>query len=283
MLQYTILDRVKKPFVIYKDSLTNKVCLEPRQGRKKQKSLIIALPHSGVHMVQEIYRNIGLQHVRVQLDKNNIGDYRFLSDIDRIEFSRMNDTYSFALTDTYKWILDGQFAHCKLPYDDNSYLTMRESGLLMYLLKRDLRDCFVSHARQKQRDNMYYFSDSAKLMDTYIVTAFPNEMTKQIQMILPWFTNKTFDVLSYEELCGQIGRDAQYQSIGKLQEDFEVKGMTMDEIINSSVNVPTFTYTKEPSCWKKYWNDNIERWYIDSGIKKMNIALGYDNDEQTST
>lgn len=277
MLQYTILDRVKKPFVIYKDTMTNKVCLEPRQGRNKQKSIVISLPHAGVHMVQEIFQNIGLQHVRVQLDKNNIGDYRFLSDQDRIEFARMNDTYSFALADTHKWIIDGQFSHCKLPYDDNSYLTLRESGITMYLLKRDLRDCIVSHARQKQRDNVYYFTDNSKLLDTYITTAFPNEMIKQFQFIVPWFEHKTFDVLSYETLVGQLGRDEQYQCLIKLQEDFEIKGITMDEIINSSIGVPTFTYTKEPSSWKKYWNDNIETWYAESGLKKMNEILGYES------
>lgn len=277
MLQYTILDRIKKPFVIYKDTFTNQVCLDPRQGTCKKKSMVISLPFSGSHMVQQLFSNLGLQHVRVQHDRNTLGDYRFLTDTDRINFSRSNDSYNLPFIETCKWITDGQFVHNHMRFDDMSYMTIRDSDIIPFLLKRDLRNCIVSHARQKQRDNVYFMNEHARLLDMYISTPYYNEIIETIKAQMPWFENKTFDVISFETLSGQYGKDAQYQSILKLFEDFEISGISMDDIVQKSIGIKTFSYSGENSEWQKYWNDSVEKWYNETGLKAYNIILGYDS------
>lgn len=279
MLQYTILDRIKKPFVLYKDTFTNKICLDPRQGMCKKKSIVIALPYSGVHMVQQIFSNLGLQHVRVQHDRSTIGDYRFLTDDDRINFSRNHDSYNLPFIETYKWIIEGQFVHNHMRYDDSSYTMLRDSDVIPYLLKRDLRNCIVSHARQKQRENVYFMNENARLLDMYISTPYYNELIETIKAQMPWFENKTFDTLSFETLSGQYGKDVQYQSLLKLFEDFEISNetpnMQMDDIIQKSIGIKTFSYSGENSEWQKYWSERVEKWYCDTGLKAFNELLGY--------
>lgn len=276
MLQYTILDTVKRPFVIYKDTFVNQYCLEPRRGMTEKKAMIISLPRSGVHLMQEILCSFNMAHVRVSHEKDTIGDYRFLSDNDRIKFSRIYDSYALPIKESYKWLTNGQFTHNHMKYDDTTYCLLRDSEYLMYILKRNLRDCVVSHARQKQHDNLCFPNDTSKIMDAYIKMPYYVEITETVKLMLPWFRNKTFDEISFESISGKNGKDDQYRTILKLMEDFEIKNMTSDEIINKCVNKKTFTHSGELSDWRNYWNDDIEEWFVDTGLKKLNEELEYE-------
>lgn len=281
MLQYTVLDVAKRPFVIYKDSMTNQICLDPRQGPCRKKAMIISLPHAGVHMVQKIFESLGLYHVRVKHDKNILNDYRFLSDDDRIKVAQNNVSYVFPISESYKWIIDGQVTHNHLRYDDMTYTTLRDSDMMVYLLKRDLRNCVVSHAKQKQKENMLITTEHNKILDMYIMSPYYNELIETIKMQMSWFENKTFDTLSFEPLSGSCGKDIQYQSIIKLLDDLEITesydygNIGLDNIIKKSIGVKTFSFSGENSNWVKYWSPLVEKWYEDTGLKCMNEKLGY--------
>lgn len=275
MLQYTVLDMVKRPFVIYKDTFTNQCCLDPRRGIDNKKAMVISLPRSGVHLMQEIISSLGLQHVRINHDKNSLGDYRFLSDQDRINFARTSDSYSFPFSESYKWVIDGQFVHNHLRYDDSTFSLLQNSSYMMYLLKRDLRTCLISHARQKQKESACLPKDPKKLMETYITLPYYKEIYETVKLMMPWYTNNTFTVIEYESLTGQRDKNDQYQTILRLIEDFENTRLQMDDVINSCVCKKTFTFSGEISELDKYWNDNIEKWFIDTEFQKMNKELGY--------
>lgn len=266
MFQYTILDRIKRPFVIYKDIFANKYCLDPRHGLSKKKSLIISLPQSGVCLMENILKEFSMQHVRVNLDKNNIEDYRFLSDQDRMSFSRMYDNYSFSFADSFKWISEGQFVYNSLKYDDNLYCLLRDSDYLVYLLKRNLKSSLVSHAIQKQKENMIFTNDNTKLMNMYITLPYYKEVIETTKLMLPWFENKTFNEIEYETLVGQNGKDKQYQTYMQLFEDFNIKRLEMDDVINTCVG--------DVVNWEEYWTPEIEKWFVDN-CGEINETLGY--------
>lgn len=279
MLQYIILDMVKHPFVIYKDTFSSKCCLEPRQGNNSKKSMIISLPRSGVHLMQEMFNMFGLQHARVSHDKNSLHDYRFLTDDDRIKFSRLSDNYAFPFSESYKWVLNGQYVHNHLKYDDHVFATLQSSDLTVYLLKRDLRSCIVSHARQKQKDGSSLPKDPLKLMNVYITLPYYKELFEIIKMMMPWYTNKTFETIKFEDLIGQSGINKQYEIIMRLIEDFEITYLTMDDIINKCINKNTFSFSGKISEVEKYWNDDVEKWFEIVGFKKLNLDLGYETSE----
>lgn len=277
MLQYTILDTVKRPFVIYKDTFTNQYCLEPRRGLSKKKAMIISLPRSGVHLMQEIFSSFDMFHVRVNHEKNNVSDFRFLSDTDRIKLSRLYDNYMLPFNESHKWIINGQFTHNHLKYDSNSYVLLRDSDYLMYLLKRDLRSCVISHARQKQHDNLCLTDEPSKLMAMYIALPFYKEILEMVKLMMPWFENKLFDEIKYEDISGQNGVDSQYAILNRLFEDFEIKNTTLFEVIDKCVNCETFTHGRDMiiTKWEDYWNDTIEKWFVDVGFGELNKKLGY--------
>jgi hypothetical protein len=276
MLQYTILDTVKKPFVIYKDCFTNQCHLEPRRGKNNSSVMVISLPRSGDHLMQEMLNTLDLYHVRVSLEKNYLQDYRFLSDNDRIQFSRLYDSYNFSINDSYKWITEGQHIHTRIKYDDSVYCLIRDSPMIVYLLKRDLRNCIVSHARQKQQSMMLYTNDIYEIMQKYITSPYYRELLGSIETLIPWFENQTFEEIRFETLIGEDGRDLQYQTIMKLIEDCDTKHIEMDEVINTNLYKNTFSYTGELSNWTKYWNDDVENWFEDVGFLKYNKILGYE-------
>lgn len=276
MLQYTILDRVKHPFVIYKDTFTNNICLDPTVGSNENRSLIITLPRSGSHFIRELFNNLNFHHVRMEYEKETLKDYRFLSDTDRSTFARLYDSYSFPFTESQKWIQKGQFIHTKLFYDYDIHQTLINSNYKVFLLKRNLKDCIVSHARCKQRENLYFTNDPSKLLEMYIHSPYFNELIEPLKLMLPWFEQNTFTVLDFETLVGQNGVDAQYKSIMKLTELVNLEYAPIEKIISKSVGKKTFTYTSDLSDWKKYWNDSIEEWFVSSGFAHMNKLLGYD-------
>lgn len=276
MLQYTILDAIKKPFVIYKDCFNNQCSLDPRRGRNNSKVFVISLPRSGVHLMQEMLNTMDLYHVRVSLEKNSLQDYRFLSDDDRIKYSRYYDSYNFSFSDTNKWISDGQHINSRLKYDDTTYCLLRDSAINTYLLKRDLRNCIVSHARQRQQSSTYYTNDATELMQKYIESPYYRELLSSVETLLPWFENQTFEEIKFETLIGGDGKTEQYQSIMKIIEDCDVKHVSIDEVIDSNLYKKTFTYSGELSNWRNYWNNKIEEWYEETKFSKYNKILGYD-------
>jgi hypothetical protein len=201
MLQYTILDCIKKPFVIYKDTFLNSCCLDPRIGYNDNKcSTIISIPHSGVHLMQELLKFFGLHHVRISLDQNTLSDYRFLSDDDRIKFSRLYDSYNFPFSSSFQWIQNGQFSSCRIGYNDNIFTILQNSNHNVYLLKRNLRGCFISHARKKQKEGNSLPKEMNKLMDTYITTPYYKEILETMKIELPWYENNLFTQIKFEDL-----------------------------------------------------------------------------------
>ena len=275
MFQYTILDTVKRPFVIYKDIFMNQYCLEPRRGMLEKKAMVITMPHSGAHLIQEILCSFDMMHVRVSHETDYIGDYRFLSDQDRIKFSRLCDTYMLPIRETIKWITPGQFVINHMKYDDTSYCLLRESDFLMYTMKRNLRNCVVSHARVKMHDKLCITHNKCKLMEDYIKMPYYNELVESIKLMMPWFTNNTFEELSYENIVGENGKDKQYQCLMRLIDDFELTNIKMDNIIDKCINKKTFSYSGEISRWQDYWSDEIEKWFAKIGLKTLNVAIGY--------
>lgn len=287
MLQYTVLDLVKRPFVIYKDTMTNQCSLDARRGITNKKVMCIAFPHAGAHLFQEMMTMMGSFHVRIMYEKDSIGDYRFLSDMDRKKFARLYDSYMFPFRDTCKWIVDGQFVHNHLKYDDTIFQNIKDAGYTAYLMKRNLRDCVVSHARRKQRDNPYLFGMNPeshmrqnlhpkKLMETYIKLPYCNEFADVVKSMFKWFTSGAFKVLVFEDIVGRNGNDAQYRAIMGLMNDMECKYFSSDEIINKCVCKHTFTYSGTLSKWNDYWSDDVESWFNKSGLKKCNTDIGYE-------
>lgn len=275
MMQYSILDKSRHPFIIYKDTIENKYCLDPRKGRNKKKAMIISLPRSGVHLMQEIFSFFDMYHVRISHDVDQLGDYRFLSDQDRINFARNSDVYSFPFAETIKFISEGQFVHSQMRYDDSAYLTLRDLDFETYLLKRDLRSCFISHARKKRNEKLLNEMDDSKLMEEYISSPYHYEILEQVKLMLPWFENQTFETIAFEDLVGQNGGDKQYQNLLKLIEAFDVKKMETDEVINNCINTKTFTYSGMQSDIKRYWNEKFEEWFKSTGADEINRKLGY--------
>lgn len=270
MLQYTILDLVKRPFVIYKDVFQNKYCVEPRRGKTNKRTMIISLQNSGINVMHEIMSTIDMYHVRINYDKTTLGDYRFLTSEDMVRFSRKYDNYTFNFSDSYKWITDGQYINSNLKYDDDVYITLRDSDYLVYLFKRDIRTCLISHALDKLNVNKYFDNgNKSGLMECYITRTYYREILELTKMMLPWFTSDTFDVIKYEDIFGTKNNFVQ-----KLIEDFNIRENYREDIENCIGT--QISDEKNVINWRDYWNSSIERWYVDNNFNEINKNLGYE-------
>lgn len=273
MFQYTILDAVKRPFVIYKDIFQNEYCLEPRKGKNAKSSMIISLPHAGIHIMQSIFEELDLFHVRINYDKTSVHDYRFLTDEDRIKFSRKYDNYTFNFSDSYKWLSTGQYVYSHLKYDDDMYLLLRDSKYVMYLYKRNLRACLISHAKYK---SFGITQSTYNLMEWYIRQPYYHEIMEIAKMMLPWFVNDTFDVIRYEDLM-TVDVDEKTRTLSKIIDDI---GSTKNirNIVNDTKSIiDKCLQGTEIINWTEYWNDDIEKWFADTGILQLNRSFGYED------
>ena len=274
MLQYTILDAVKKPFVIYKDTITNTCTLDPRCGQNDKKAFIIAMPEGCSNITKSLMCSFNMFHLRVNYDINVINDYRFLSDEDQIKFSRKYDTYSFNLNDTLKWISLGQCVICSAKYSDDMYNLLRELGFLVYLIQKNLRSCVISHALNKRTLQLMGYGNNViidkHIMELYIKTPYYREILETNKMMMPWYENKLFKIIKYEDIIGSTTLINQHDVVIQLMEDFGMRREMYYEVISKieeNNNVPN---------WVEYWNDDIERWFAQSGLYELNKRLGYE-------
>jgi len=276
MLQYTILDSVKRPFIIYKDTFTNQYCLEPRRGKNKSRTCIITYPETCINVMRDILEKFDMYHVRVNYDLNTLHDYRFLSDEDQIKFSRKYDSYTFDINDTIKWITEGQFIDSRIKFNSDIHKLFKDSEYKVYLLKRNLRECIIEHASKKntlRNDTRNYKHDKEyNIMNMYIKTPYYNEISEYVKIMIQWYESNTFETINYEDLTGLNGKTDQYNIILKLIEDHKVNSITIEQILNECINKQEQNKIK----WEEYWNENIEKWFKNTGLYELNKKLGYE-------
>jgi hypothetical protein len=276
MLQYTILDSVKRPFIIYKDTFTNQYCLEPRRGKNKSRTCIITYPETCINVMRDILEKFDMYHVRVNYDLNTLHDYRFLSDEDQIKFSRKYDSYTFDINDTIKWITEGQFIDSRIKFNSDIHKLFKDSEYKVYLLKRNLRECIIEHASKKntlRNDTRNCKHDKEyNIMNMYIKTPYYNEISEYVKIMIQWYESNTFETINYEDLTGLNGKTDQYNIILKLIEDHKVNSITIEQILNECINKQEQNKIK----WEEYWNENIEKWFKNTGLYELNKKLGYE-------
>lgn len=280
MLQYTIFDRVKRPFIIYKDTNANRYCLEPRKGKNRNRTCLITYHETNINLMRDILETFDMCHVRVNYDLNVIHDYRFLSDDEQIRFSRKYDTYTFNINDTIEWIMEGQFIDSNIKFNSEFYIFLRDTNYITYLFKRNLRECVVEHAKKKiatfgsyQCRNTSQSSNKHEIMNEYIKTPYCGEIVECVKMMMPWYTNNTFEVIRYEDIIGLNDTAEQYSTILKLMEDHNIENITMEQINNRCIG----KHKPYIINWEEYWDERAEEWFNATGLYDLNLRLGYEN------
>lgn len=277
MLQYAIIDRLKRPFIVYNDTFNNKTCVDPSLGMSdKNKIMLITLPNAGIPLFQKMFSYMGLHHVRILCDKESVGDFRFLSENDRMKFHRSHDTYSFPLTESIKWILPGQFSYNNLPYDNDIYQTLKTFGGEIFLIKRNLRNCFISHAKQKQKEQDKFTTNTHRLMELYIYSKHPNELINKIKLMMSWFKLNMFTVLSYEDFFVNSNITKQKEAMSCVAKKINTMYANIDQIVYDLSNSDEYVLSSDENDYTKYWSAEIEEWFVSTGCKDMNKELGYE-------
>ena len=145
----------------------NNLYLDPKSSDHKFKIMINTLPKSGTHLCQKIFENIGLHFVRVFLNWDHMGDYRQMSDEDRIRMRKPHQYFKYPIHRTKRWIKNGQFTHTHMKFGDDIYRKVR-GDFKLFLMKRNMRDMIVSHAKQKQRDHKDLSDDPKEMLKMYV-------------------------------------------------------------------------------------------------------------------
>jgi len=108
------------------------------------------------------------------------------------------------------------------------------------------------------------------IMELYIKTPYYREILETNKMMMPWYENKLFKIIKYEDIIGSTTLINQHDVVIQLMEDFGMRREMYYEVISKieeNNNVPN---------WVEYWNDDIERWFAQSGLYELNKRLGYE-------
>jgi hypothetical protein len=109
------------------------------------------------------------------------------------------------------------------------------------------------------------------IMELYIKTPYYREILETNKMMMPWYENKLFKIIKYEDIIGSTTLINQHDVVIQLMEDFGMRREMYYEVISKieeNNNVPN---------WVEYWNDDIERWFAQSGLYELNKRLGYES------
>lgn len=234
-------------------------------------AVINSIPKAGTHLVEAILVELGFQPGATMFSWENLVDdfqYEDLLDLEDSEGSRgkicpidvavgaiPNGTVILSHTTDGQWINAAE-----------------DVGVVHLHCIRNLRDVLVSLYRWKKRGTNSDFSTEDFLNFLQADSSSDISLIRQsTQNILEFGLNQA---IRYEDLVQ--GLNASSPSVDILTNALSMPREAVTAAVRRSVGKPTTTFNATRLSHEDFWNDDIERFFIDSGLHSLNQNLGYD-------
>lgn len=252
-----------------------------------RKIMLITIPKSGTHMTQTIFETMGIHPVRVYPQKNEMGDYRHLTDEERRK-TRPHDLKSITIQESLQKIKDKQLVHTHLIYDDTNCREVEEqcknNNYCVFLLKRNLRDIVVSHANRYKENHNRFSTEPKQMMLEYINSPEVDMILCPVGEMYKWFIKPKYPVIPYEWTTNEESLTKVIQLLinhlgsgsGSSSSGGQEQITTFKELIKEALCKPNFTKSKRTYTWQEAWSPEIDNWFHKTGLYEINRILGYE-------
>lgn len=241
--------------------------------------LVNSIPKSGTYFLEAALREAGIPPVRLHLSGTNIvDDYRQLSD-DEVHVNPERCRVNFPVH-LVTHLLQGRAAVGHIESSPMLDL-IRQQQVCIFNLRRNLRDVLVSLYRFKYK----------KVKPCGEVDGYWREMSEQSRFIAFLITYSTCDIahikeialmmlsdeesipVKYEEMCSDSFSEEVKAKLDGLKPGFSQQ-LSAGLMAQYGKKNPTFSGTR--SNWQDYWSEDAEKYFVISGLKEINIQLGYE-------
>lgn len=240
--------------------------------------LVNTIPKAGTYFLEAALSTVGSKPVRLHLSGENLVDDNRLLNDDEIHVSpekvRLQCSNKLIAS-----LLNGRTA---VGHIEKRHVIedIRSQGVLVFNVKRNLRDVLVSMYRfklnkVKSRGGM---DDSwREISEKNRFLAFLNYYSDKdflhVSQVADMILNDNDSVLlSYEDMCnGNIPQSSK----DKIDQHKSGLATLLAQAMKSSYSKKNPTFSGKRSNWEELWNDDIESWFSRSGFKRLNEKLEY--------
>lgn len=244
--------------------------------------LVNTVPKSGTYFLEAALRDVGFAPLRVHLVRHDVVfDFRGLSD-DQIHVDPWHQLLELPLNLVTRLLDRGELVvgHVTSPEVIN---TARAQGVCVVSVVRNLRDVLASYLRfQVQKvsatsaaDRFWRSLDAKQQLAGFIARFGDNALTDMLQTATMPCTDRDGILVRYEELTrGVVSAEA-----GRKLRAFYPEGFihSLTEALVGQLNTPNPTFSGLRSRWADIWSEELEVYFDESGLKRVNAALGYES------
>ncbi|MGR5177854.1 sulfotransferase domain-containing protein [Vibrio mediterranei] len=245
------------------------------ERKDSTKSILVnSIPKSGTYFLESILHDLDYTSTKLHVSGNDtIHDNR--GDIsENIHFDpnkrhiRCNLTHLSTLLSGSKTVTVG---HIEDQVSINAFI---DNDFVVISMVRDLRDVLVSLMRFKEKtvkikspaDALWRsLHGSDKL--TAFISHYHEKDIRHIIQVTNNILNFPETIVKYEDLVTNKFNRTCFEGIEKIAH--------LENVVSSNINKNTSTYSGKRTRYQEYWNDAIECYFEESGLKKLNERLGY--------
>lgn len=241
--------------------------------------LVNSIPKSGTYFLEAALREAGIAPVRLHLSGTNIvDDYRKLSD-DEVHVNPEQCRVHLPVNLVTR-LLKGRAVVGHI--ESASMLSViRQQGVCIFNLRRNLRDVLVSLYRFKyqkvqpcgETDRYWREMSEQTRFIAFLITYSADDIAHIKAIALMMLSDEGSIPVKYEELCSVRFSEAVTATLNGLKPGF-AQQLSACLTAQYGKKNPTFSGTR--SQWQDYWSDDAEKYFSLSGLKEINIQLGYE-------
>jgi hypothetical protein len=242
---------------------------------------VCSVPKAGTYLLAEILQEMGLENTRLHLSPTALTDYRFCT---RSEARRdyLQLLRPVPLNRALDMMLPGQFSVGHLDYSPEIVSALNEFRVLF--VRRNIRDCLISFMRWEESTGRdpERTRDWAGMPDgpdktLVYLRDLGSQFLQWSQGIIGWAECAQAEQVTFEGLWGDYGEAHQVSDLKRIFRFCEIAASEPERsaMIRRVMGAETMTWSGARTNNAIFWDDRVERAFVELGGVAINRALGY--------
>lgn len=243
---------------------------------------VCTVPKSGTYLLSNFLKELDFEDSKKHFNDNEYSDYSDATLADaRTNPNQFKVIESFS--EGIKKIKDNQFFVGHFSMDNRTHL----DDFKQIFLYRNLKDCTVSFCfwtyktgRWKQNETDHSWRNCSEKTDfvSLFLKQHGNSIKNLFEKTSKWINEKKVLKVSFENLVGNNGREAQVNEYFKITKhlNIEISQLELEKKIANTLNKNSLTKLNHKQNYSEYQDKEFIKNFKKYGIHKLNKILGYE-------
>ncbi|MFA1562772.1 sulfotransferase domain-containing protein [Aliivibrio fischeri] len=241
---------------------------------RKKAILINSIPKSGTYFLESIIHDCKYIPTKLHVSSNDIIHDNRCVIKENIHFNPGSRYIKCDLSSLSKLLSNTQTVTVGHIEDKITIDSFINNDFVVISVVRNLRDVLVSLMRFKEKivkprspaDTLWHSLEGSDKLIGFISYYHESDI-QHIKQVTQNILNYPETIIKYEELLSNKFNSNLLHEIGNIE--------TLHYAIKNNINKNNSTFSGNRSNYLDFWNDNIEEYFETSGLKALNLKLGY--------